>query len=217
LTRRGDAASVVVVNDSLLALPAACLEDGVAVICGTGSTAVGRHGNQVERAGGWGYLLGDEGSAYWITREAVRELSRRNDEHEPLGSLGAALLEAASADDVFGLIHRWHEALSPSFWADLAPVVLDCDDPAAGSTLEGAARSLAELAASVQRRVRWPECEMVPVVLAGSLVKHHAGMQAATRSAIEGLLPRADVRVAKEPPVTGAVCLAMRVAQARGS
>ncbi len=153
---------------------------------------------------------------YWITRESVRELSRRNDEHEPFGPLGAALLGGAGVDDVFGLIQRWHEAASPSIWADLAPALLDCGDPAADFVLEGAARSLAVLAAAVHRRLSWPAAEQVPVVLAGGLVSRHPPLGAAVCSAVTELLPRAAITIATEPPVAGAVWLALRLAQARG-
>ncbi|HEY2127899.1 MAG TPA: BadF/BadG/BcrA/BcrD ATPase family protein [Streptosporangiaceae bacterium] len=58
LTRAGD---VTIVSDVQLVLPAAGLTDGVAVICGTGSVAVGSLAGRTVQIGGWGYLLGDEG------------------------------------------------------------------------------------------------------------------------------------------------------------
>ena len=64
---------VRVVNDTVLVLAAAGVADGIACVAGTGSKTVGLLGDQEERAGGWGYLLGDEGSGYWVVREAVRE------------------------------------------------------------------------------------------------------------------------------------------------
>ncbi len=66
-------ARVTVVHDSRLLLAAGHASTGVAVIAGTGSAAWGRNADGGEaRAGGWGYLLGDEGSGYWLGREAVR-------------------------------------------------------------------------------------------------------------------------------------------------
>jgi N-acetylglucosamine kinase-like BadF-type ATPase len=212
---RGGRASVGVLNDSLLALPAAGLDEGIAVICGTGSTAVGVRGSRVERAGGWGYLLGDEGSGYWITREAVRELVRRNEDHEQPGALGAALLGATGLPEPLALVQRWHQEPNPAMWASLAPTVLDCDDPAARTILEGAARSLARLAAVVAERLGWAAAGLVPVVLAGGLVTQHPGLAAATRTRVERTLARATVQVASEPPVAGAVRLAVRLAAAQ--
>jgi glucosamine kinase len=65
---------IVVVDDVSLVLPAAGLTDGIAVISGTGSIAVGAWQGRTALVGGWGYLLGDEGSGYWIVRSAIREL-----------------------------------------------------------------------------------------------------------------------------------------------
>jgi len=91
---------VVVVDDASLILPAAGLTDGIAVIGGTGSIAVGSWDGAVARAGGWGYLLGDEGSGYWIVRAAIRALLARLESGRPEGTLGACLLAAAGADDL---------------------------------------------------------------------------------------------------------------------
>ncbi len=61
LTRTG---IVIVVNDVALILPAAGVGDGIAVVAGTGSNCIGRHSSRECAVGGWGWLLGDEGSGY---------------------------------------------------------------------------------------------------------------------------------------------------------
>lgn len=66
LAQRLPNARIRVVHDSQLILAAAGVLDGIAVISGTGSVAWGRRADQHARAGGWGYLLGDEGSGYWV-------------------------------------------------------------------------------------------------------------------------------------------------------
>ena len=89
---------VTVVHDTRLVLAAAGLEAGIALIAGTGSVAYGRANNGREAmAGGWGWLLGDEGSGAWLVREAAREVLRRADAGEPLGGLGVRLLAGAGA------------------------------------------------------------------------------------------------------------------------
>ena len=80
-------------------LAAGGLSDGIACIAGTGSIAVGVVAGREERAGGWGYLLGDEGSGYWVASMAVRELAERHDGHRELGPLGTAVLGATSCPD----------------------------------------------------------------------------------------------------------------------
>jgi glucosamine kinase len=91
---------VVVVDDVSLVLPAAGLTDGIAVVSGTGSIAAGSWQGSTALAGGWGYLLGDEGSGYWIVRSAIRELLARLGSDAPPGPLGACLLNAAGARDL---------------------------------------------------------------------------------------------------------------------
>lgn len=65
--------AVVVNHDASIALLGALSgNDGVIVIAGTGSIAYGERAGETSRTGGWGYLLGDEGSAFWITLQALQ-------------------------------------------------------------------------------------------------------------------------------------------------
>ena len=77
-----------IVHDTQLILAAADVQDGIALISGTGSVAWGRTPDgRTARAGGWGYLLGDEGSGYWVGRQAVRHaLSDPIAANSPTGS-----------------------------------------------------------------------------------------------------------------------------------
>lgn len=209
LSRSGQ---LLVVNDARLVLAAAGLEDGVACVAGTGSIAVGMSGRREERSGGWGYLLGDEGSGYWVARQAVRELARRRDAQEPLGGLGQAVLSGAGCADVVSLVQRWHDVPTPATWAALAPEVLDCEDPFSHDVVRQAAEALAEIVADVHGRLGGPE--NLPVVLAGGLLTGHEGLAAATVQAVREQLPQAPVQVADQPPVAGAVKLAEAMAAA---
>ncbi|HEY3883909.1 MAG TPA: BadF/BadG/BcrA/BcrD ATPase family protein, partial [Vicinamibacterales bacterium] len=94
MKRIGYKARVLVVNDALVALEAgAPASAGVVVIAGTGSIAYGRNaGNEAARAGGWGYMLGDEGSGYWIGRAALRAVLRQADRRGPKTELTGLLL-----------------------------------------------------------------------------------------------------------------------------
>ena len=65
--------------------------DGISVIAGTGSMAYGRIGGQGARAGGWGELFSDEGSAYWIARAGLALFSRMSDGRAPRGPLHGLL------------------------------------------------------------------------------------------------------------------------------
>lgn len=206
LTRTG---TVIVVNDAMLVLPAAGLDEGVAVICGTGSIAVGTWQGREARSGGFGYLLGDEGSGYWITRAAVRALLDRRDRGVPLGVLGEVLLTAAGASHIDELHRMFYDHPHPQRWARHAPLVLDADDPAARSITVEAAQALAALATSAMRRLDGPAGHpgALPVVLGGGLMGHPRLRDAAV-IATGGALPGSDVLALTEPPVAGAVRLA---------
>ena len=202
LTKSG---TVVIVSDAALVLPAAGLDAGVAVICGTGSIAVGRWQQHEARSGGFGYLLGDEGSGYWIARAALRVLLDRRDRRVPLGVLGDRLLAAAGVDGIDSLHRFFYDQPHPRRWARYAPSVLDSEDPAAAIITAEAAQALAALAASTAQRLGAPSGP--PVVLAGGLMAHPV-LRTATERATAEALPGSEVRVLKEPPVTGAVRLA---------
>src|SRR5580704_1046265 len=68
---------------------------GVVVIAGTGSMASGWDGKSSARAGGHGFLLGDEGSAYWIGRAAVRAALRFQDQMGGSEAIHRAVIQAA--------------------------------------------------------------------------------------------------------------------------
>jgi glucosamine kinase len=197
---------VLVVDDASLILPAAGLTDGIAVIGGTGSIAVGHWLGRTERAGGWGYLLGDEGSGYWLVRGAIRALLARRAHGRAAGALGDCLLGAAGARDVDELRAAFYRRPSPRQWARFAPAVLDCADPAATHLASQAAEALAGLAG--QLAVRLSAAGDVPVVLAGGLMRHDK-LRAATGAALTAVLPGARVRTLDVPPVAGAVRLAL--------
>ena len=96
MKRIGYKAKVIVVNDALVALEAgAPRQPGVVVISGTGSISYGRNAQgEAARSGGWGYVLGDEGSGYWIGRSAIRAVLRAGRQARPEDS---AYADAARA------------------------------------------------------------------------------------------------------------------------
>jgi glucosamine kinase len=84
---------VLVENDVALAFEGALAgADGVLVLAGTGSMAWARGPSGTHRVGGWGDLFGDEGSAYWIGREALGRISRELDGREAGTGFAGALL-----------------------------------------------------------------------------------------------------------------------------
>ena len=144
--------------------------DGTVLVAGTGATAGAVTGHRLTRtADGHGWLLGDDGSGFWLGREAVRAALRSLDAGEPQGRLAgsvlAALDAAATADQVIQAVY----SRPPVQLAALAPLVSAAyhdGDPQARSIVE---RAAAALLATVGRvRV---EGEGTPIVLAGSLTR----------------------------------------------
>ena len=207
LTRHG---RVVVVNDARLVLAADGLAEGIACIAGTGSIAVGVVAGREERAGGWGYLLGDEGSGYWVVREALRELALRRDTHAPLGPLGGAVMGAARCPDMASLLQRWFDRPAPDEWAALAPLVIDCGDTFGKDIAERTALALASIISAVN--VQLGEPPGLPVLLAGGLLTQRQDIAARTARAVKSSLPgRGRARI-EGSPVAGAVRLALHAA-----
>jgi N-acetylglucosamine kinase-like BadF-type ATPase len=128
---------------------------GVVVIAGTGSMASGWNGESSARAGGHGFLLGDEGGAYWIGRAAVRAALRWEDGMGGSEVIHRAVIQAAG-QDLDALIGEvcTHPAERGRLTA-LAPVVtaLAAEDPEAGIIALRAAEHLADLAESIRRRL----------------------------------------------------------------
>ena len=199
-------ARVRVVIDAHLPLAAAGLDEGVVVIAGTGSIAYGRSATGLEaRAGGWGHLLGDEGSGYWFGREAVRSALSAHDSGMRPSPLHRAVLDHIGIPDLIDVPHRFHEDHRPDRWAALAPLVFEhaADDPDALAIIERAGEALALLAGRVRARL---DDEDLPVVLAGGLLLGAPMLEAAARRRIPGRVIRLEAR-----PVAGAAHLAERL------
>ena len=200
-------ARITVVHDSRLLLAAGGASTGVAVIAGTGSAAWGRNAAGDEaRAGGWGYLLGDEGSGYWLGREAVRHSLRRMNQGLPSDQLTDALLSACGVDHPNRLIALFHSPdTGRRFWAQQARLVVDA--AAAGhlasqELLDQAGKDLAGLAAQALRKLGIDG----PVILGSGLGMNVVPLQNAFRSHLADAGVN-DVRVLDQDPVFGVLKL----------
>jgi N-acetylglucosamine kinase-like BadF-type ATPase len=219
MRRIGARARVVVVNDALVALVAGVGDaPGVVIICGTGSIAYGRNTrNQAARAGGWGHILGDEGSGYWIGRQALRAVARAADGRGPATTLTARVLKhfaVTRPSDLVGEIydrHLRHHAL-----AQLAGVVQEaCNegDEVGTQILEQAAQELLQAARSVVEQLGIGD-EGFDCVLAGGVFSGVPWLGGELGHRLVGVAPRTRVRRLEVEPALGAVRLAL--AEARG-
>lgn len=162
-----DAERLVVTHDARIAWAGATGgEPGLVVVAGTGSIAYGENARgEWARAGGWGYIYGDEGGAFDIARQALRATLREYEGWGPRTALTPAFMELTGAANANDALHRLYTADWPrARVAELAMTVdrIACEgDPVAGDILRHAAQQLALLAASVRRQL-WSE-DMAPL------------------------------------------------------
>lgn len=167
-------ANMQVVTDAhLLYAGAFCKgERGILLIVGTGSIAFYQNpqGHEFFRAGGWGPLLGDEGSGAWIGREALRHCLWEGERAE-LSPFHAAILEKLAIGATQEIITKvYREDFGPTRWAELAPLVFDFADeqPEVMGILE---RAALELIDQVERLLEDMPQNMatLPLVVTGGL------------------------------------------------
>lgn len=211
----GQHAQALVVNDALIALEAGAPgQPGVVVIAGTGSIAYGRDGaSRAARTGGWGYVLADEGSGFWLGRQALRAVVRAGDRRGRPTALTSRVLAHYGVARPRDLAREiYHGGVKPSAIAKLAAHVEAAaaeGDAVALHILEGAALELALMAESVVARLALPEG---PIVLAGGIFRLAPRLAAALTAELAGRVPRAPVRLLAVEPAYGAVRLALALA-----
>lgn len=218
LLRIGHRAQPYVVNDALIALEAGVPGGaGVVIVAGTGSIAYGRDAQgRAARAGGWGYVLGDEGSGYWLGRHALRAVVRAADGRGRTTALTARVLAHYRVNRPQDLVWEiYGSGLKPTAIASLAAEVGAAameGDTLAEDIINAGAVELAGAAASVARRLSLERC---PVVLAGGILRGVAPLRERVLSNLSRALPDAEARVLEVEPALGAVRLALSLAAGR--
>jgi N-acetylglucosamine kinase-like BadF-type ATPase len=207
-------ARTLVVNDALVALTAGVSDaPGVVLICGTGSIVYGRNArNEAARAGGWGHLLGDEGSGYWIGCRALQAVVRARDGRGPATALTSKVLArfgAAGIDDLIAEVYDRPARLHVI--ARLASTVQEAGDEGdevAGRILEQAAHELVSAARPVIDRLRL-QAEAFDFVLAGGVLQGVPWLERELGLGLPAIAPRARVQRLQVEPALGAVRLAL--------
>ena len=149
----------LVTHDGLIALAGATGgKPGVIIIAGTGQFAFGRNGaGRTARAGGWGYVYGDEGGGFDLTRQALRAALRDEEGWGPKTTLREMLLAASDAKDANDLLHRLYTPAFPrpviASWSHLVNDAAESGDACAREILGAAARHLADYALAVHRNL----------------------------------------------------------------
>jgi glucosamine kinase len=210
---------IVVVGDMEIALEAVfAVDPGVVVNAGTGSFAYGRdRQGRTLRAGGWGFAIGDEGSAHWIGRSVVAALLRATDRDAKTAEsrLAESLLQTWQLNSLLDLARRANSIPPPNF-AALFPATISSEDRIAQDTLKGAGKELADLAATVIGRL-FPRDEQVPVPvgITGGVFRHSEVVRESFYNELRRLDPRTQVNLQVVDPVEGALRMARRTASNR--
>jgi len=182
---------------------------GLLLLAGTGSAAyVRRPDGKRLQVGGWGYLLGDEGSSFWIGSQLLRHFTATYDSgaEAAMTATGRACLDhlcLSRARDLVAWVYRSESAPAVRI-ASLAPFVLDLaesGDTVAIDIVSRAAKHLTNLAETTRRRLAYRDA---PIAFAGGLLENANWLSAEVARRLG--LPKRPV--AKYPPVKGAALLA---------
>jgi N-acetylglucosamine kinase-like BadF-type ATPase len=190
-------------------------QPGVALIVGTGSSCYGRTAEgRTWQTGGWEALISDEGSGYFLGREAIAAAARMADGRAPETPLKARVFAWLRIDRIADILPRLHDqGLSRSDIAAFAPQLIalaDQGDDAAREILQRGAGLLAELVVANHRQL--PTGPGPEVVITGGLGTAPTAYQDLIRSAILAQLPEARLHLPLLPAVVGAAMLAMEQA-----
>jgi N-acetylglucosamine kinase-like BadF-type ATPase len=217
MRRLGFKSRTLVVNDALVALVAGAGEQpGVVIVAGTGSIAYGHDAEgRAARAGGWGYLLGDEGGGFWIGRAALVAVVRQFDGRGPATLLTDLVLAQMGLASPRELIHAVYEGgMQRQAMAGMAIVVeraSQSGDAVAREILSRAAGELAGAAASVVARLGM-RGDVFPTVLAGGILRGIGSLADEVALRMAEVAPRTEVIRLEVEPAAGAVTIALRLA-----
>jgi N-acetylmuramic acid 6-phosphate etherase len=181
--------------------------DGIVVNAGSGSSVTGRRGDHIEKAGGWGHILGDAGGGYFISVQALRLVLREYDLHRGEAQFAASVLRALSLNNFDELV-RWAQTADKMEIAMLAPVVCEAatnGDQRVIDILEEGARVLSEYTEAVATRLHL----LAPkVMLLGGLFHRDSIYTHTFRRRLKKILPDARVATVEQLPELGAAWLA---------
>ncbi len=200
-------------NDGEIALEGALDgNEGILVIAGTGSMGLAKKEGQTLRCGGWGYLLGDEGSAFWMGKKLLEAFCRQNDGRDPETELNEVVKARLGLRDGYELIPYMGTGYNRAAVAELALIVYELAGKGEKTALgiyEEAARHLAELANSLSFYFEG-KC---PVSYAGSVWKAGDYILLPMRQYLNA---RTELAKPKHTPVYGACRIAKKMFEASG-
>jgi N-acetylglucosamine kinase-like BadF-type ATPase len=193
--------------------------DGISVIAGTGSMAYGEYQGRTARCGGWGEIIGDEGSAYWIAREGMNLFSKMSDGRAPRGPLYDLVrqrLEISADLDLCAHVYGV-EVNTRSAFAQFAPLVHDAaraGDAQAVAIFHRAAAELIACVLATRRSLQIADEAIVAVSHTGSVLEGATILLDEFRRGVSGASLPFEYRAPKHSPDVGAALYAARLSGA---
>jgi N-acetylglucosamine kinase-like BadF-type ATPase len=191
--------------------------DGISVIAGTGSMAYGEYAGRQARCGGWGELIGDEGSAYWIAREGMNLFSRMSDGRAVRGPLHRLVREHFGLENDLHLCSRIYGARADrrdafAQFARLVHEAAQSGDAEAAAIFANGARELVDCVVATHRALGAANDRPVPVSHSGGVFDNAPAMVDAFRAGLAAAPARLEYRAPQFPPAAGAALYAARLA-----
>jgi N-acetylglucosamine kinase len=211
----GPTVTLLLRNDAQIVLRAgAAARPAMAVIAGTGSLVYGESASGASaRCGGYGALLGDDGSAYSLGLAALKHTARVLDQLAPAGKMSGDIIAALDASSVSELIERvqhWPPDIGAiAALASMVGEAAEAGDPAAQTLVAAASDSLGPQVARVARLVRTPQS--LPVIVSGGAFEAVPRLLEAVRQGAAATGPSELRRLSLEP-AHGAALLALEAA-----
>jgi N-acetylglucosamine kinase-like BadF-type ATPase len=190
-------------------------EDGINIVAGTGSIGYGERGGEAARAGGWGEVFGDEGSAYWIAVQGLNIFTRMSDGRIPKGLLYALFRDAFRLEDDLDLCARVlnnHTRDSIAAIAQLVTRAAQEGDAAAIRIFDSAANELTAVVDAVRRALDFAPDEIVPLSYSGGVFHAGALILDPFRRHLAARCPKFDLRTPLLSPSIGAAVYAAKLA-----
>lgn len=179
--------------------------EGILILAGTGSVAYGVNpAGQAAVVGGWGYLLGDEGSGYWLGMSALRAISQASERRAAKTTLTESVLHELNLEKPRDLIRWLYAQPRNAEIAQLAPLIIqqaDAGDAVANCLVGEAIQHLAGHVTALRDILNFPDA---PIAFAGGLLTHPNALS----SGLGRHLQLPAIPVPLYPPVIGAVLLA---------
>jgi N-acetylglucosamine kinase-like BadF-type ATPase len=192
-------------------------DDGINIVAGTGSIAYGEFEGRSARAGGWGELFGDEGSAYWLAREGLRLFSRMSDGRAPRGELYECVRRHFALQEDLDLCAAIYgkSAAQRSQFAQLSKLVSDAasaGDAQARALFGQAARELAEIVDAARDQLHVPPEIDLAVSYSGGVFQLRELLLTPLEATLKSRAHKYRFLPARLPPDAGAALYAAKLA-----